>query len=53
MYHKLQLRNIGHVHRKILNDRYARNRPEHRTIYYQKSFLTANRGEKIDLGISD
>ncbi len=30
----------GHVDHKVLNDRYTRNRPEHRANYYQDSFLS-------------
>ena len=36
---ELRQRQTGHVDRKVLNDRYTRNRPEHRASYYQESFL--------------
>ena len=37
---ELRQRQTGHVDRKVLNDRYTRNRPEHRAAYYQESFLS-------------
>lgn len=39
MEDELRQRQTGHVDRKVLNDRYTRNRPEHRAAFYQKSFL--------------
>ncbi len=35
----LRQRQTGHLDKKVLNDRYTRNRPEHRATYYQESFL--------------
>jgi len=40
MTDELRQRQIGHVDRKVLNDRYTRNRPEHRAVFYQESFLS-------------
>ena len=42
MEDKLRQRQTGHVDRKVLNDRYTRNRPEHRATYYKESFLSAS-----------
>jgi len=39
MEDELRQRQTGHVDRKVLNDRYTRNRPEHRATFYQESFL--------------
>ncbi len=36
---ELRQRQTGHVDRKVLNDRFTRNRPEHRAAHYQESFL--------------
>ena len=35
-------RQTGHVDRKVLNDRYTLNRPEHRAAFYQNSFLSSD-----------
>lgn len=42
MEDELRQRQTGHVDRKVLNDRYTRNRPEHRAAFYQKSFLSSD-----------
>ena len=42
MEDELRQRQTGHVDRKVLNDRYTRNRPEHRAMYYEQSFLSAD-----------
>ena len=39
---ELRQRHTGHFNRKVLNDRYTRNRPEHRSMYYEQSFLSAD-----------
>ncbi|NNC67758.1 MAG: hypothetical protein HKN83_06985 [Gammaproteobacteria bacterium] len=39
MEDELRQRQTGHADRKVLNDRYNRNRPEHRATFYQQSFL--------------
>ncbi|MDW3094622.1 MAG: tyrosine-type recombinase/integrase [Gammaproteobacteria bacterium] len=38
----LRQRQTGHLDQRVLNDRYTRNRPEHRATYYQESFLDIN-----------
>jgi len=42
MEDELRQRQTGHLDRKVLNDRYTRNRPEHRASYYQESFLSSD-----------
>ena len=49
MQDELRQRQTGHVDRKVLNDRYTRNRPEHRAMYYQESFLTTMDDHSDDL----
>ena len=39
MEDELRQRQTEHVDQKVLHDHYTRNRPEHRAVYYQKSFL--------------
>ena len=40
MEDELRQHQTDHVDRKVLNDLYTRNRPEHRAAYYQESFLS-------------
>ena len=48
---ELRQRQTGHVDRKVLNDRYTRNRPEHRAHYYQNSFLTSIEDQEEDFSL--
>ncbi len=46
---ELRQRQTGHLDRKVLNDRYTRNRPEHRAAFYQESFLSQEDTTKNNL----
>lgn len=49
MEDELRQRQTGHVDRKVLNDRYTRNRHEHRAAYYQESFLESGPHEVSEI----
>ena len=42
MEDELRQRQNGHFDRKVLNNRYTRNRPEHRAMFYEQSFLSSD-----------
>ena len=47
MEDELRQRQTGHVDPKVLNDRYTRNRPEHRAAFYQRSFLSNDEEDNL------